>query len=38
MGMSGLKYWWNDRQTADNLAQLTGWSKAEIEQKAKSPI
>jgi hypothetical protein len=35
MGLSGLKYWWNDRKTTDNLAQLTGWSPAEIEQKEK---
>jgi hypothetical protein len=35
-GMSGLKYWWNDRKTTDNLAQLTGWNPSEIEQKAKS--
>jgi hypothetical protein len=33
MGMSGLKYWWNDRKTTENLAQLTGWNKTEIQQK-----
>ncbi|MGI0493780.1 DUF2330 domain-containing protein [Alkalinema pantanalense CENA528] len=35
-GFSALRYWLNDRKTEENLVNLTGWSRSEIQQKRQS--
>lgn len=35
-GFSALRYWLNDRNTEENLVNLTGWSRSEIQQKRQS--